>query len=192
VVTGVTPATYPAVVQQKPNVLDFEVSYRCPDRLQGKTVAVELAATDATGTLDSVTTRISCLEEKVPDEPILPVDPVVTFGLVLPPLLPPAPPPIVEIAPGAQGQAQSQSQAQAQGAMAHQEQQQPQLAYVGATIDHREALAEEEIGMSDRRRSEVPPWATLGTGAAMTSLAYGWLSLSRQRNVRVQFVRRRR
>jgi hypothetical protein len=56
-------------------------------------------------------------------------------------------------------------------------------------VDPREAL-EEELAMSDRRRSEVPQWATLGTGAAMMSLAYGWLVVSRQRNVRVQRVRR--
>ncbi|MDQ3953347.1 MAG: hypothetical protein M3279_10370, partial [Actinomycetota bacterium] len=118
-----------------------------------------------------------------------PVDPVVAFGLVLPPLLPPAPPPIVEIAPGAQGQAQSQSQAQAQAAMAAQEQEQPQLAYVGATLDHRQAMAEEEAMSPYRRRSEVPQWATLGSGAVFLSLAYGWLTLSRQR-VRVQRVRR--
>jgi hypothetical protein len=192
VVAGVTPSTYPAVVEQKPNALDFEVTYRCPDRLQGKTVTVELAANDPARTLDSVVTKVTCLEEKVEEPPLLPLDPVAVFGVVLPPLLPPAPPPIVEIAPGAQGQAQTQSQAQAQGAMAHQEQEQPQLAYVGATIDHREAMAEEELGMSDhRRRSEVPPWATLGTGAAMMSLAYGWLTLSRQRSFRVQHVRRR-
>lgn len=191
VVAGVTPSVYPAVVEQKPNVLDFEVTYRCPDRLQGKTVAVELAATGPKTTLDSVVTKVSCLEEKV-EEPVLPLDPVVTFGVILP-LLPPAPPPLVEIAPGAQGQAQSQSQAQAQGAMAHQEQEQPQLAYVGVTLDHRQALAlEEEQAMSDyrRRRSDVPQWATLGAGAAMMSLAYGWLTLSRQRSIRVQRVRR--
>lgn len=189
VVTGVTPSSYPAVVEQKPNVLDFEVTYRCPDRLQGKNVTVELAAVDATGdALDSVTTAVSCLEEKV-EEPPLPIDPVF-LAFVVPPILPPAPPPIAANAPSAQGQAQSQSQAQAQGAMAHQEQEQPQLAYVGATLDHRQAL-EEELAMSDRRRrSEVPQWATLGTGAVMMSLAYGWLTLSRQRSYRVQRVRR--
>lgn len=190
VVQSVTPSSYPAVVNQKPNVLDFEVTYQCPDRLQGKDVTVELAAVDAGGnTLDSVTTAVACLEEKV-KEPPLPIDPVF-LAFVVPPIMPPAPPPIAANAPSAQGQAQSQSQAQAQGAMAHQEQEQPQLAYVGATLDHRQAL-EEELAMSDhRRRSEVPPWATLGTGAVMMSLAYGWLTLSRQRNVRVQWARRR-
>lgn len=188
VVADVTPSSYPAVVRQKPNVLDFEVTYSCPDRLQGKTVEVELAAVGAAGnTLDTVTTSVACLEEKV-DEPPLPLDPVF-LAFVVPPIMPPAPPPIAANAPSAQGQAQSQSQAQAQGAMAHQEQEQPQLAYVGATLDHRQAL-EEELAMSDRRRSEVPPWATLGTGAAMMSLAYGWLTLSRQRSFRVQRVRR--
>lgn len=191
VVAGVTPSTYPAVVEQKPNVLDFEVTYRCPDRLQGKDVTVELAATRPSGTLDSVVTKISCLEEKVDEPPELPIDPVITLGFVIPPLLPPAPPPIAANAPSAQGQAQSQTQAQAQGAMAHQEQEQVQLAYVGATIDHREALAEEEA-MSDyrRRRSDVPPWATLGAGAVMMSLAYGWLTVSRQRSFRFERVRR--
>jgi hypothetical protein len=184
-----TPSSYPAVVKQKPNVLDFEVTYRCPDRLRGEDVTVELAAVDANGrTLDSVTTAVSCLEEKVEDPPP-PVDPLVTLVFV-PPLLPPAPPPIAANAPSAQGQAQSQTQAQAQGAMAHQEQEQPQLAYVGATLDHREAL-QEELAMSDRRRSEVPQWATLGAGAVMTSLAFGWLTLGRQRSVRVQRVRSR-
>ncbi|HYP22647.1 MAG TPA: vWA domain-containing protein, partial [Actinomycetota bacterium] len=190
VVSEVTPSSYPAVVKQKPNVLDFEVTYECPDRLLGKNVTVQLAAVDAGGNrLDSVTTAVACLEEKV-DEPPLPIEPVITLGFVIPPLMPPAPPPIAANAPSAQGQAQSQSQAQAQGAMAHQEQQQPQLAYVGATLDHRQAL-EEELAMSDRRRSEVPQWATLGTGAVMASLAFGWLSLSRQRSIRVQRVRRR-
>lgn len=188
VVAGVTPSTYPAVVEQKPNLLDFEVAYSCPDRLRGKTVEVELAAVAAGRTLDAVTTTVACLE-KVVEPPPLPLDPVITLGLVLPPLMPPAPPPIAANAPSAQGQAQSQSQAQAQGAMAHQEQEQPQLAYVGATLDHREAL-EEELAMNDRRRSEVPQWATLGTGAVMMSLAYGWLTFSRQRSVRVQRVRR--
>jgi hypothetical protein len=188
VVADVTPSSYPAVVEQKPNLLDFEVTYRCPDRLQGKNVTVELAAVGAAGvTLDSVTTAVACLEEKV-DEPPLPIDPVVALAFVVPPLMPPPPPPITANAPSAQGQAQSQTQAQAQGAMAHQEQQQPQLAYVGASLDHREAL-QEELAMSERRRSEVPQWATLGTGAVMMSLAYGWLTLSRQR-VRVQRVRR--
>ncbi|HEX2196743.1 MAG TPA: hypothetical protein VHJ76_07430 [Actinomycetota bacterium] len=188
VVSEVTPSVYPSVVLQQPNLLDYEVTYTCPDRLQGETVTVELAATTPNRMLDSVTTTVTCLEEKV-EEPVLPVDPVITFGLVLPPLLPPAPPPIAANAPSAQGQAQSQSQAQAQAAMAAQEQEQPQLAYVGATLDHSEAL-EEELAMSDyRRRSEVPQWATLGTGVVFMSLAYGWLTLSRQR-VRVQRVRR--
>ncbi|HEX2294580.1 MAG TPA: hypothetical protein VHN37_04655, partial [Actinomycetota bacterium] len=189
VVAGVTPRVYPDVVNQRDNLLDFEVTYRCPDRLQGETVRVELAATGPAGTLDAVTTTVSCLEEKVV-EPVLPLDPVIALGLVLPPVLPPAPPPIAANAPSAQGQAQSQTQAQAQGAMAHQEQEQPQLAYVGATLDHREAYEAEEA-MSDyrRRRSEVPQWATLGAGAVMMSLAYGWLTVSRQR-VRVQRVRR--
>ena len=188
VVAGIEPAVYPRVVLQEPNLLDYEVTYSCPDRLQGKKVTVELAAKTPVETLDSVTTTISCLEEKV-EEPPLPIDPIVFVGFVPIPVLPPAPPPIVEIAPGAQGQAQAQSQAQAQGAMASQEQEQPQLAYVAAMVDPREVL-EEELAMSDRRRSEVPPWATLGTGAVMMSLAYGWLVVSRQRNVRVQRVRR--
>ncbi|MDQ4124809.1 MAG: hypothetical protein M3134_04295 [Actinomycetota bacterium] len=189
VVAEVTPASYPAVVKQKPNVLDFEVTYECPDRLQGKDVTVQLAAVNEAGArLDSVTTAVSCLEEKVDDPPV-PVEPVLTLAFVVPPLMPPGPPPIPGNAPSAQGQAQSQSQAQAQGAMAHQEQEQPQLAYVGATLDHRQAI-EEELAMSDRRRSEVPQWATLGTGAVMMSLAYGWLTLSRQRSIRVQRVRR--
>ncbi|MDQ4024994.1 MAG: hypothetical protein M3217_05825, partial [Actinomycetota bacterium] len=189
VVAGITPGVHPAVVLQQRNVLDYEVTYRCPDRLQGKKVTVELAAKTPAETLDSVTTTVSCLEEKVEEPPLLPIDPLSFVG-VLPPLLPPAPPPIVEIAPGAQGQAQAQSQAQAQGAMAAQEQEQPQLAYVNAMIDPREAV-EEELAMSERRRrSEVPPWATLGAGAAMMSLAYGWLVLDRQRSVRVQRVRR--
>jgi hypothetical protein len=186
VVAGIEPAVHPRVVLQQPNVLDYQVTYRCPDRLQGKKVTVELAARTPLRTLDRVTTTVACLEEKVPEP--LPIEPAIAIGLVLPPFLPPAPP-IVEIAPGAQGQAQTQSQAQAQGAMAHQEQEQPQLAYVGATLDHRQAL-EEELAMSDRRRSEVPQWATLGAGAAMMSLAYGWLVVSRQRSVRVQRVRR--
>jgi hypothetical protein len=189
VVAGIKPAVHPRVVLQQPNLLDYEVTYSCPDRLQGKKVTVELAAKTPVRTLDSVETIVSCLEEKV-EEPVLPIDPVIPFAFVLPPLLPPAPPPIVEIAPGAQGQAQAQSQAQAQGAMASQEQEQPQLAYVGVMLDHREAI-QEELAMSDRRRrSEVPQWATLGTGAAFMSLAYGWLVVSRQRNVRVQRVRR--
>ncbi|HEX2057291.1 MAG TPA: vWA domain-containing protein [Actinomycetota bacterium] len=189
VVAGVTPPVHSGVVLQQPNLLDYEVTYRCPHRLRGETVTVELAATTPLRTLDSVTTTVTCLEEV--EEPPLPLDPVVAFGLVLPPLLPPAPPPIAANAPSAQGQAQSQSQAQAQAAMAAQEQEQPQLAYVGATLDHREAL-EEELAMSDRRRrSEVPQWATLGTGAVFMSLAYGWLTLSRGR-VRVQRVRVRR
>jgi photosystem II stability/assembly factor-like uncharacterized protein len=187
VVAGIEPAVHPEVVLQQPNLLDYEVTYRCPDRLQGEKVTVELAAKTPAETLDSVTTTISCLEEKV-EEPPLPIEPFALIALV-PPVMPPGPPPIVEIAPGAQGQAQAQSQAQAQGAMASQEQEQPQLAYVNAMVDPREAL-EEELAMSDRRRSEVPPWATLGTGAAMMSLAYGWLVVSRQRNVRVQRVRR--
>lgn len=193
VVAGITPSTYEGVVEQKPNLLDFEVTYRCPDSLQGKTVAVELAATSAAGVLDSVTTRISCLEEKVIEKepPLIPIEPLAIFAFIPPPLAPPPPPPPVQIGTSAQAQSQAQSQAQAQGAMAHQEQQQPQLAYVGATVDHREAI-QEELAMSERRRrSEVPQWATLGTGAAMMSLAYGWLSLSRQRNLRVQRVRRR-
>lgn len=191
VVAGLTPSVYPRVVRQQSNVLDFEVTYRCPDRLQGKTVPVELAAQDATGTLDSVVTKITCLEEKVEEEPPLPIEPVLTLAFVVPPLMPPAPPPIAANAPSAQGQAQSQSQAQAQGAMAQQEQEQAQLAYVGATVDHREALAEEQAMSQYRsRRSEVPQWATLGTGAAMMSLAYGWLVVSRQRSFRVQRVRR--
>ncbi|HEV2757434.1 MAG TPA: hypothetical protein VG318_16845 [Actinomycetota bacterium] len=188
VVAGIEPGAYPSVVLQQPNVLDYEVTYRCPNRLQGEKVTVELAAKTPAATLDSVTTTISCLEEKVEEPPLLPIDPI-SFVAILPPIMPPAPPPIVEIAPGAQGQAQAQSQAQAQGAMASQEQEQPQLAYVAAMVDPREAL-EEELALSDRRRSEVPQWATLGAGAAMMSLAYGWLVVSRQRNVRVQRVRR--
>ncbi|MDQ3914031.1 MAG: hypothetical protein M3323_01685 [Actinomycetota bacterium] len=187
VVAGIEPGVYPSVVVQQPNVLDYEVTYRCPDRLQGEKVTVELAAKTPAETLDSVTTTVSCLEEKVPEPPVLPIEPFALIGLV-PPIVPPAPP-IVEIAPGAQGQAQAQSQAQAQGAIASQEQEQPQLAYVAAALDPREAL-EEELAMSERRRSEVPQWATLGTGAAMMSLAYGWLVVSRQRNLRVQRVRR--
>ncbi|MFN2588010.1 MAG: hypothetical protein ABR613_07830 [Actinomycetota bacterium] len=188
VVAGIEPGVYPSVVLQQPNVLDYEVTYRCPERLQGKKVTVELAAKTPGDTLDSVTTTVSCLEERVEEPPVLPIEPLSLIGIV-PPLLPPAPPPIVEIAPGAQGQAQAQSQAQAQGAMASQEQEEPQLAYVAAALDPREVL-QEELALSDRRRSEVPPWTTLGAGAVMTSLAYGWLSLSRQRNVRVQRVRR--
>lgn len=187
VVAGIKPGVHPRVVLQQPNVLDYEVTYRCPERLQGKSVKVRLAARTPVRTLDTVTTTIACLEQKVPDPP-LPIEPLALLAFV-PPILPPAPPPIVEIAPGAQGQAQAQSQAQAQGAMASQEQEQPQLAYVAASLDHREAL-QEELAMSERRRSEVPQWATLGTGAAMMSLAYGWLVVSRQRNVRVQRVRR--
>lgn len=190
VVADVDPAVYPTVVEQKPNLLDFEVTYKCPDRLQGKNVTVELAATRPGRVLDSVITTVSCLEEKV-EKPPLPIEPLLTFAFV-PPVMPPAPPPITANAPSAQGQAQSQTQAQAQGAMAHQEQQQPQLAYVGATLDHREAIAEELAMSSYRdRRSEVPQWATLGTGAVLMSMAYGWLVVSRQRSFSVQRVRRR-
>ena len=194
VVAGITPATHEGVVLQKSHLLDFEVTYRCPDRLQGENVKVRLAATSEGRTLDSAITTVSCLKEKVPRD-ILPIEPLALFAFV-PPFIPPAPPPI-EIAPSAQGQAQTQSQAQAQGAMAHQEQEQPQLAYVNAAIDPREAeQVQEELAMSDyRRRTEaVPQWATLGTGAVLMSLAYGWLVLARQQNVRVQYagVRRRR
>jgi hypothetical protein len=191
VVAAIEPAVHPEVVLQQPNLLDYEVTYQCPERLQGKKVTVELAAKTPVETLDSVISTITCRDEKVAEEPPLPIEPLGLIGFVPVPILPPAPPPIVEIAPGAQGQAQAQSQAQAQGAMASQEQEQPQLAYVNAMVDPNEAL-EEELAMSDRRRrSEVPQWATLGAGAAMTSLAYGWLVLSRQRNVRVVRVRRR-
>lgn len=164
VVVGIAPRERTGVVLQTANVLDFEVTYRCPIGSGGEEHHVRIAPAVGQSTIDELTlgATVVCTEE--PE--VLPVTAVAP--LVAIPLFPAAPPP--PPAPVSQAQPVTQSQAQAQGAAAQQEQEEPQLATVH---QQSEDLQEEELyAMVAYDRGEIPAGVTFGLGVVSVSLMY--------------------
>ena len=186
----VTPDLYESVVLQSTNALTFDVTFRCPMSLAGKSFPLRLTAKGIDGAVSSTATvKCRSIAESKKDD-LLPIPFERVLGLI--PLVPVSPPPpITELASSTQAQAQSQAQAQAQASMAAQRQQQPQLAFVHAVHAMRQKVQEEYAMSSFRAPMEVPATAlALGAATALMSAAFG-LAMGRQRRVRTASARRR-
>lgn len=186
----VTPDLYESVVLQSSNALTFDVTFRCPMSLAGKSFPVELTARGIDPAVSSSAT-VRCRSVAESEDDLLPLPFEQVLGLI--PLVPVSPPPpLTELASSTQAQAQSQAQAQAQASMAAQRQQQPQLAFVHAIHALRQQAQEEYAMSSFRAPLEVPATAlALGGATVVMSLGFG-LAMGRQRRVRVAASRRRR
>ena len=190
VVAKIAPESYPAVVQQRSNVLDFTVTYRCPLAMAGERTDIDLAARSGEGVLATATTTVVCGKREQEDDFLS----LFNFDQVLAviPLIPTAPPTVTELS----SSTQVQSQAQAQGAMATQEQEQPQVAFAHQhKANLREALAREErdrdYAMSayqDRTQGQAARLMFAGA-VVMMSLAYAFAASARHR-LRFRYTRR--
>lgn len=117
----------------EPNLVRFEIAYRCPALLEGsQPVPVEVVARRDSVSIDRMTTIVACKGR--PSSP-----PRILFTFPFPLALPPPPPPRVpETVPNINPQLNPQlnpnpqAQAQAQVGLAAQQQRQPQLAWVEA------------------------------------------------------------
>ncbi|MGH2808509.1 MAG: WD40/YVTN/BNR-like repeat-containing protein [Actinomycetota bacterium] len=187
VVANIVPEVYPAVVQERSNVLDFTVTYRCPLALAGERTDIELAARSGQSVLATARTTVVCgPAEKEDFLSIFNLDRV----LAVIPLIPAAPPTVPELS----SSTQVQSQAQAQGAMATQEQEQPQVAFAHQyKAELREALSRDEdyamTAFQERTRSEAPARLMFAGAAVLMSLTYAYAA-SRSSRLRYRFNRR--
>ena len=181
VIRKVSPSVHRNVVEQIANELVYDVDYRCPLSVAGKSFPIELVASDATGrVLDETTTKIVCGDVESPA--VLPLPLIAIF----PPVPPPPPPPVSNVS----SSSQAQGQAQAQAGAAYQEEEQPQVAVAAAykeMLEQRAAM-EYEMVAYERRRYPVSPSIVLGAGFLMGACAYavalsrGRAQVARQRN----------
>jgi photosystem II stability/assembly factor-like uncharacterized protein len=187
VVAKIAPETYPAVVQQRSNVLDFTVTYRCPLAMAGERTDIDLAARNGEGVLAKARTTVVCGPREEEDFLSL-----FNFDQVLAviPLIPSAPPSVTELS----SSTQVQSQAQAQGAMATQEQEQPQVAFAHQyKAELRQALSRDDdyamTAYQERTRGEAPARLMFAAAAVLMSLTYAYAASTRNR-LRYRFNRR--
>jgi hypothetical protein len=188
VVAKIAPETYPAVVQERSNVLDFTVTFRCPLAMAGERTDIDLAASrGGEGVLATATTTVVCGKREKEDFLSL-----FNFDQVLAviPLIPTAPPTVTELS----SSTQVQSQAQAQGAMATQEQEQPQVAFAHQyKAELRQALSRDEdyamTAYQERTRSEAPARLMFAGAAVLMSLTYAYAASARHR-LRPRYNRR--
>ena len=186
----VTPDLYESVVLQSANALTFDVTFRCPMSLAGKSFPVKLTTKGIDPAVSSTAT-VKCRSVAESEEDLLPIPFERVLGII--PLVPVSPPPpITELASSTQAQAQSQAQAQAQASMAAQRQQQPQLAFVHAVHAMRQKAQEEYAMSSFRAPMEVPATALALAGATVLMSAAFGLAMGRQRRTRVATSRQRR
>jgi hypothetical protein len=189
VVAKIAPELYPAVEQQRSNVLDFTVTYRCPLAMAGERTDIDLAARSGQSVLATATTTVVC-GMREPEEDFISL---FNFDQVLAviPLIPSAPPSVTELS----SSTQVQSQAQAQGAMATQQQEQPQVAFAHQhKANLREALAREQedyamTAYQDRSQGEAPARLMLAGAAVLMSMTYAYAASTRTR-LRYRFNRR--
>lgn len=192
VIKNVTPEVRPDVVLQVANDMTFDVTYRCPVALAGKSFDIDLSATNTAEAqlLDEAATEVVC--RKQPKDPVPLIPPTVALSLVALAIPPPPPPPPAQLTSASQ----AQSQAQAQTGAVFEEEKEPQLAIAAA---YREAAQMEndyeyEMVAYEGRKQPVSPYLTLGAGAVMTSMAYAGLVIQRTRQGRrlaLQHHRRR-
>lgn len=125
----------------QPNLVRFDITYRCPPFDSSRRVPVEVIARRGSAPIARMTTAVFC--EARPDPP----PNVFLLPIPLPPLQPPRVP---ETVPNANPQPQPnpQPQAQAQVGFATQEQRQPQLAWVG--VNNQPAAQLAPARLSDR------------------------------------------
>lgn len=184
VVGGIAPRVREGVVLQTANVLDYEITYRCPRGSGGQEYDVEIAPSVARTVVSRLSLGATVICEEDPVE-VLPV--TVVAPLVAIPVFPAAPPP--PPAPVSNAQPATQSQAQAQGAAAHQEQDEPQLATVHQEDEN---MQEEELyAMVAYDRGEMPAGVTFGLGVVSVSLMY-LSGLALRRRLELQSQHRRR
>ena len=188
IVDKVTPEQKQDVVLQIANEVPFSVTFRCPRTLAGKNFDIKVGVRGPGRVLDSVPTRVVCRAVPKDPKPVVP-PPVLPLPLLFVGVPPPPPPPISQLTSASQ----AQSQAQAQTGAVFEEEKEPQLAVAAA---YREAAQTEdayayEMTAYQRKQAPVSPYATLGAGAVMTSMAYAAMVLARQ-NSQVARQRRRR
>ena len=193
-IKNVTPETYPSVTLQRSNVLDFDVTYKCPVSLAGTRTTIDLKARDGSRVLDSASLVVLCggvpNKKKDKESPLFDPPFEALIGLVPIPLIGP-PGPIPEFSSASQ--AQSQAQAQANAAVAQQEQEQPQVAFAHAYKAAVRTAVEEELQMTAyRERRDVLPPASFMGAAALMAAAFAYMSLRPSQRLRTRSARRSR
>lgn len=189
IVSKVSPAGYQDQILQASNVLDFEVTFRCPLSLAGERTTVEVRGLLAGRVKDRVTTDVVCRALDEDETPPLVIPPPFAALIALAPPPPVPPPPIIEATSQTQGQLQAQMQAQAQGAAAHQEEEQPQMAFVQAYEALEDEMGEEYAMVSYRSTHTIAAEALFGLGVVLITSVASWHALRsrlRLRKVRIR------
>lgn len=186
IIQSVTPERYDEVILQADNSLQFDVQYRCPRSLAGKTVDIDLHIRGLIGAPPAAEAQVLCAPIEPKEEArVIPLIPQV-LGLV--PIIPIAPPPAPPNVPSA---TQAQAQAQANAAFAAQEQEQPQVAFAHQLhSDVNAAFAkEEDYTFTSLHKEQAPPYP-LWAAALLMSAGFG-VAMSTRTRVRLKYARRR-
>jgi hypothetical protein len=187
IVQSITPELYDGVLLQADNSLQFEVTYRCPRSLAGKTTKVDLRIRGLIGEPPVARTQVTCAPLEKKDVPVV-IPPNVLPGIGVFPLIPIAAPPPPPNPPSG---TQAQAQAQANAAFAAQEQEQPQVAFAHQLhSDVNAAFAkEEDYSFTSLRKEQEPPYPLWGA-ALLMSAAFG-AAMSTRTRVRLRYANRR-